>query len=198
MLGTLAVIHALGFSKAVIFASSGGGVISFQLAINHPEVVEHLICHEAPTMNLLPEASEIFGEALRWMEVYRNEGMGAAQKEFGAMFRGIPLEGAKETVPPEPENFVNFWENEFMVLTFFTPDLRRLVEERVSVGVMAGKESRDAWYVQTTVEQAKILGCPRFEVPGNHHVFEIEVEKFVPHLLKMIETLEERRKGVAG
>lgn len=56
----IAIIKALGFEKAIIFGSSLGGILGFQLAIDHPEVVEHLIAHEAPTANLIPKYSQIY------------------------------------------------------------------------------------------------------------------------------------------
>jgi pimeloyl-ACP methyl ester carboxylesterase len=39
----IAIMKALGHSKTSIFASSGGGVIAFQLAVSYPSVVEHMI-----------------------------------------------------------------------------------------------------------------------------------------------------------
>jgi len=97
------------------------------------------------------------------------------------------------TAGPEPENPINFWENEFLPVSFYTPDLRRIVENGTSVGLMAGVRSRDAMYVRTTIEQEKILGCLRMMVPGHHQGFEVETEAFAPAFTEMIDILERKR-----
>lgn len=51
-----AIIEALGYAKSIVFGSSLGGIIAFQFAIDFAEMVDHLICHEAPTFSLLPDA----------------------------------------------------------------------------------------------------------------------------------------------
>jgi hypothetical protein len=69
----------------------------------------------------------------------------------------------------------------------YNTDLRKIVRNQVSVGVLARKRSEDAFYARSTLEQAEILGCPRLVVPGHHAGFEAE---FAPALQEMIETLE--------
>jgi pimeloyl-ACP methyl ester carboxylesterase len=190
-----AVIKAMGHTKSIVFGSSLGGVIGFQLAIDHPEAVDHLICHEAPTTLLLPDATARFEDCLRFLEIYKKSGDAAAFKEFDKGFRGFGEEGVPLTTAAEPENGINFWENEFLVALSYCPDLRRIVENGTSVGVVAGKRSGDAWYSRTTIEQEKILGCLRMVVPGHHQGFEVETEVFAPALVDMLDKLERRRKS---
>jgi pimeloyl-ACP methyl ester carboxylesterase len=49
-----AIIKALGADKAVIFGSSGGGIISLEMASVRPNVIDFLIVHESPVTGLLP------------------------------------------------------------------------------------------------------------------------------------------------
>lgn len=49
-----AVVRVMGYEKSIIFGSSSGGLFSFQFAHDYPEMVDHLISHEAPTFSLLP------------------------------------------------------------------------------------------------------------------------------------------------
>ena len=191
----LAVMKALGFEKSVFFGSSGGGVIAFQLAIDHPEAVEHVICHEAPTTMLLRNASQVFEWTLELLEIRDSQGIEAAGEKFAECFVNYPVvEGVPPTSVVEPENPVNFWQNEAFIFSTFTPDLRRLVENKTSVGVMRGVRSEDAWYAQTTFEQVKILGCPHFEVPGHHQGFDCETGAFAPRFLEMLHVLQEKKK----
>lgn len=190
-----AVIQALGFDKSIIFGSSSGGIFAFQFAHDFPNMVDHLISHEAPTATLLPDASEVFEWMLHLMEVYETQGLDQAAREFGAELIGYDDEGVPKTAPPEPENRRNFWDNEFPILIGFTPNLWRLKENRVSIGVMRAVRCKEAFFARTTVEQAKILDCPHAVVPGHHQGFEVETEAFVPYLLDMLDTLEKKRSS---
>jgi pimeloyl-ACP methyl ester carboxylesterase len=193
----LAVIKSIGFSKTILFGSSLGGVLGFQFAIDHPDVVDHLICHEAPTSTLLPDSSEMLDWVFRLVELRDTVGIGAAAKEFRKSFVGYDDEGVPSTTPPEPHNEINFWENEFYPATTYCPDLRKLLQSKTSVGLMTGMRSRDAFYARTTYEQEKILGCIRADVPGHHQGFEVETEAFLPHFIEMLENLEKRRANNA-
>ena len=188
------LINAMGFEKSIVSGSSLGGIIGFQFAKDFPEMVEHLIAHEAPTHVLLPDATAIYDFLRECWEISKSS-IPDAQKKFDEKFIGFGEEGVPATSGQGKENEKNFWENEFLVISMYTPDLRRLVENGTSVGVMAGRRSRDAWYARTTVEQEKVLNCERMVVPGHHQGFEVETEAFTPCLLEMIGVLEKRREG---
>jgi pimeloyl-ACP methyl ester carboxylesterase len=190
-----AVIEAVGFKKSIIFGSSSGGIFSFQFAHDFPDMVDHLIAHEAPTITLLPDASAMVEVFLHLMEVYETQGFEPAAREFGAMLTGYDDEGIPATVPPEPENPRNFWDNEFSVLLGYVPNLWRLKENKTSIGVMRGVRCKDAFFARTPEAQAKILECPCFLVPGHHQGFEVETAEFLPHFLKMLDSLEKKRSS---
>ncbi|CAG9940237.1 unnamed protein product [Clonostachys rosea f. rosea IK726] len=189
-----AVIQALGFEKSIIFGSSSGGIFSLQFAHDFPEMVDHLISHEAPTVTLLPDASSLIEWFLHLMEVYETRGLEQAASEFGAKLIGYDDEGIPKVAKPEPENPRNFWDNEFLVLLSYVPNLWRLVENKTSVGVMRGVRCKDAFFARTTIEQAKILDCPLLLVPGHHQGFEAETKEFLPYLIEMLDTLEKKRQ----
>ena len=44
----VAIIKAMGHDKAIIFGSSGGGIIGLELATANPNVIDFLIVHEPP------------------------------------------------------------------------------------------------------------------------------------------------------
>jgi pimeloyl-ACP methyl ester carboxylesterase len=189
------IIKAMSFEKSIVFGSSLGGVIAFQFGIDFPKMVEHLICHEAPTSSLLPDSTKIHDILFPCYELYRSSGLDAAVPPFKATFVGYTDEGVPPTVSPEPHNPINFWENEFLPATFYTPDLRKLGPDGhdLSVAVIAGARSRDAWYARTTIEQQKIIGCLRIVAPGHHQGFEVEVEEFTPVFVKLLKDLDDRR-----
>ncbi|KAK1973612.1 acetyltransferase/esterase [Colletotrichum cereale] len=188
-----AIIQTLGFDKAILFGSSSGGILSFQFAIDFPDMVNHIISHEAPTFTLLPNASEVFEFLYDCLDLYESSGLQAAQAQFGSRLIGYSDEGVPSPVSPEPSNPVNFWENEFTVLLGYLPSLYRIKKNKTSVGLMRGTRSRDAWYAQAVDEQEKILECPRLNVPGAHEGFQVELEAFLPYFLELLEALEEKR-----
>jgi len=193
-----AIIQAVGFDKSILFGSSSGGILGFQFAHDFPEMVDHLISHEAPTIMLLPDASKVVEWFLHLMRVYETRGLAQAASEFATGLIGYDDEGVPPVVSPGPENRRNFWDNEFPILLGYTPNFWRLKDNKTSIGVMRGVRCKDAFYARTTEEQAKILDCPRFLVPGHHQGFEAETGEFLPHLLEMLNTLEKRRAGVLG
>ncbi|KAK4109249.1 alpha/beta-hydrolase [Canariomyces notabilis] len=194
-----AVMRAVGgFDKAILFGSSLGGIIAFQFAHDFPEMVDHLVSHEAGTMSLLPDSAEVFDWCVHLVEVYQTQGLEAAAAEFGEKLIGYGDEGIPKTVPPEPENPRNFWDNEFPVLMGFCPNLWRLKENRVSVGTMRGVRCKDAFFARAAEEQARILECPVYLMPGHHGGFEVETEAFLGPFLDMLSELEERRAAGGG
>ncbi|KAK3326005.1 Alpha/Beta hydrolase protein [Apodospora peruviana] len=193
-----AVISVLGFAQSIIFGSSSGGILSLQFAHDFPDMVIHLISHEAPTFILLPDAAELFEWFHGLMTLYETKGLEAAAAEFESKLTGYDDEGIPTCVSPDPKNRVNFWENEIPILIGgYVSNLWRVKENGTSVGVMRGVRCKDAFFARATVEQAKILGCPLAVVPGHHQGFEVETEAFLPAFLEMIETLEKRKKGSA-
>ncbi|RDW57092.1 hypothetical protein BP6252_13838 [Coleophoma cylindrospora] len=189
----VAIIKALGFEKASIFANSLGGIFGFQLAVDHPEMIDHLICHETPTAMIIPDGSERFERILLLQQAYRESGLLGASQLYSPKFPGYDDPGLEKPESPPTENLVNFFENEFLIGSIYNPDWRRVVGNGVSVGVLAGKRSGDSFFARSTVEQAEILGCLRMIVPGHHAGFEVEAEEFAPALTDMINRLEEKR-----
>jgi pimeloyl-ACP methyl ester carboxylesterase len=55
------VINAMGVDKAIVVGRSGGAVKDLELAATRPELIDFLIVHEAPVIQLLHEP-----KAQRW------------------------------------------------------------------------------------------------------------------------------------
>ena len=52
-----AILAAVGGEPAYVYGSSGGGTIGLELVARHPDLVRTLVAHEAPVMELLPDAA---------------------------------------------------------------------------------------------------------------------------------------------
>jgi hypothetical protein len=60
--------------------------------------------------------------------------------------------------------------------------------------VAYGKGSGDSFFARTTIEQAVVLGCDRFVVPGNHTRYRYEPEAFAARLLAIFGEMEEKER----
>lgn len=127
--------------------------------------------------------------------IYQTQGPEAAFKYFGPIVHGLTDPGLKMSSPAPPENSKNFFDNEFLIGSTYNPDWRKIVKNKISVGVLAGERSCDAFYARATVEQADVLGCMRTVVPGHHIGFKVEAELFAPKLIEFIELLEKKRSA---
>lgn len=163
-------------------------------------MVDHFVSHEAAIVSLLPDAAEVFEWFLYLLDLYEKEGLEKTAAAFEERLIGYDDPGVPKTVPPEPENVKNFWDNEFPSLLGFTPNFWRIRENGTSIGVMRGVRCRDAFFARAVEEQARVLGsnCPVMVVPGHHQGFECETEEFAGAFLEMLGTLEERRARKSG
>jgi pimeloyl-ACP methyl ester carboxylesterase len=193
----LAVASALGSAsqKLYLFSNSGGGIYALLLAATHPDRIAHLIAHETPTVSLLPDSEKVIDFIYKIHSLYLSQGKEAAYALFDTEFPGYgdadpPLPHLGGGAEGDDERFLKY---EFLP-NLYTPDLRRIRENGVSVAVTYGKGSRDAFFARTTIEQAAILGCDRYLVPGNHNGYRYEPENFAAHLLRIFGEMEEKKR----
>jgi pimeloyl-ACP methyl ester carboxylesterase len=168
-----AIIKAMGTDKAVVLGRSGGAIIGLELAATKPELVDFLIVHEAPVIELLSNA-----DAQRWRtfvhEIYtksQREGWHAAQTEFMASLINVP----DTPYPPDLNERISgnvdfFFKHEFRAFYGYLPNIERIRNNDVHMVAAVGRDSDDAYYVQSTRVLAAKLGCETVEFPGHHDV----------------------------
>jgi pimeloyl-ACP methyl ester carboxylesterase len=194
----IAIIKDLGHQKASILANSGGAVIALQFAVSYPEYLDHVIAHEAPTTVLLDDTTYHVNRAFELYNTYRERGVMAAFEAFRTEMKGYdPVELSKSEdqgglKKPASADGINFWENEFMTFTIYCPDLRKIVDNRVSISVAKGVLSGDAFYARTTIKQAEILGCSQFLFPGHHNGYDSQPVEFAKELKEAYQTMEKK------
>ena len=168
-----AIIKAMRQDDAIIFGSSGGGIIGLELAGAKPEVIESLIVHEPPVIELLPAAY-----ADKWRSFHHDiymknlhEGWQAALPEFTATLIGAP----DIPFPPDLDERVSgnmdfFFRHEYKTFNQYIPDVKRIRENKVNMVAAIGRDSSDSQYVQSTRALASKLRCGCIEFPGQHDV----------------------------
>jgi pimeloyl-ACP methyl ester carboxylesterase len=189
----LAIIRSIGQDRTSIFAYGGGGIIALEFAVSYPEAVDHMIIHETPTLSILQDSTFYLDRVFKLFDVYRTQGARVATAAFHSMLGN--LEDGLPLPHPESENAETWWANDILLLGTYCPDLRRIVESKVSIAVAAGEDSKEAFYGRTAAEQEGILKCPRLVFPGSHQGFESEPDKFAPVLLEAFDMLEKRRRS---
>ena len=169
-----AIIKAMGFEKAVVVGRSGGAIIALELASARPELVDFLIAHEPPVIELLPDS-----DAQRWRvfvdTIYTKnqiEGWQAAQTEFMKSLINVPVDAP---IPSDLNERLSgnvdfFFKHELRAVFGYLPNIQTIRNNKVSMVTAVGKDSDDAYYVQTAKALAAKLDCKNVVFPGHHDV----------------------------
>jgi pimeloyl-ACP methyl ester carboxylesterase len=180
------LVRALGLAPAAVVGTSVGAVILLNLLLRHPEVLRGAIVHEPMLVAVLANAAEV-GAMLQAMaeaeltkggprgalEVFTRANVGDATFErLDPALRERMLGNAEVVFGVELEAFGSW-----------VPDTEALAAVRVPVQVVAGAESRDAYYYDAVPWVAEQLGTELREVPGAH----------APYLAQPEETAEALR-----
>jgi pimeloyl-ACP methyl ester carboxylesterase len=189
-----AIIKAMGADRAIIFGSSRGGIIGLELASTRPEVIDFLIVHEPPVIELLPVT-----EADKWRSFHHDiymknlrEGWQAALPDFVATLIGPP----DIPFPPDLDERVSgnmdfFFRHEYKAFVQYLPNVKRIRENKVNVVTAIGRDSDDSQYVQATKALTSRLRCKCIKFPGQHDVSFYMPQEFAT-IIKS--TLEQRRR----
>jgi pimeloyl-ACP methyl ester carboxylesterase len=182
----VAIIKAMGHNRAIIFGSSGGGIIGLELAAVNPKMIDILIIHEPPVIELLPAA-----DAEKWRTFHYNiymknlsEGWEAATADFTASLIGAP----DIPYPPDlneriSQNMDFFFKHEYKAFTQYIPNVKRIRENKVNMVAAVGLDSNDAYYVQSTRALTSKVRCECIEFPGQYDVSFYMPEEFAKTVL---------------
>ena len=202
----VAIIKALGFSKASIFGTSSGGFIALQLAASYPEYLEHTIVHEVPTLALLTgEKTDRMDEAYVVYETFLEKGGEAALQAFRASGAGTldpqlkhiytdrPREPNAEA-SRQPHRLDYFFEFEFIPFHLYTPPFWQIRKNGGSVAVVDGADSGDQFYVRANKFSAEVMRSRHMVWPGGHAIFVDSPEEFAKSLRETLVELDELEK----
>jgi pimeloyl-ACP methyl ester carboxylesterase len=196
---TASVINTMGFDKAIVVGRSGGAIIGLELAAARPELIDFLIVHEAPVIELLPES-----KAQRWRtfvdEIYTKslrEGWQTAQREFMSSLINVPDKPYPSDLNERLSGNVDFFfKHEFRAFYKYRPNIESIRNHNVKMETATGKDSDDAYYVQATRALAAKLGCDNIEFPGHHDVSFWMPEEFADAILSTLKRYRYSPEGI--
>ncbi len=193
-----ALLGHVGAAPAVVFGTSGGAIIALTLAIRAPEAAHHVIVHEPPFMQVLPDAAEL-GRAF---QAKVDEAL-AARGACGAMELFLRENAGSDVIdrldPTLRERMIAngpvFFGHELAMFMSWVPTDTELAELRVEVRPLAGRDSRGNYYYRASNWLAKSLGADLVEIPGAHAPYLADPHEFATALLPLLHREAERVPG---
>lgn len=189
-----AVIDALFPEAPIVVGFSSGAITTLELLAHHPEHARLAVVHEAPLVNLLPEAASLRAEIESVRASARAGDFAAAGATMTAMMidtairsEAPPLrrfgswaDGYADTAPepPTPELLELFGrlgelqpvflEHVLAQFTGYEPDLPALAAQAERLVLAVGIDSGKDLPFQTAAALGSRLGLPLTELPGGH------------------------------
>jgi pimeloyl-ACP methyl ester carboxylesterase len=191
-----AILSAMGSEPAYVYGNSGGGTIGVELVTRHPDQVGTLVSHEAPIMELLPDAEEWRGRFEDITKAYETGGAFAGMGVFGAAVEvGGPKyseEMQQSQEPPTPEaqemmarmmgNFDQFIGHEIREFGAYVPDVDALKAAPTRIVSAAGETSGEQGARRSAIALAERLDIPVTPLPGAHGGWGSDPQEFADRL----------------
>jgi len=189
-----AVIDALFTEAPTVVGFSSGAITALELLAHHPEHVRLAVVHEAPLVNLLPEAESLRAAIASVRASARAGDFAAAGAAMTAMMIDTDIRceapaprrfgtwaddyAGTAPEPPTPELLElfgrlgelqpMFLEHVLAQFTAYEPDLPALAAQAERLVLAVGADSGRDLPFQTTAALATRLGLPLTELPGGH------------------------------
>jgi pimeloyl-ACP methyl ester carboxylesterase len=186
------LIEHLTDKPASIFGNSSGAIVALEVLIHTPEWVQTVIAHEAPAVNLLPDAAKwrTFFDGV--YDTYRKEGSPTAMYQFA---RGIVGDGdyqlmeryrTQQTNEYTRSNTQYWMEHELRQYPRVELDLTALKAFAERIVLAGGHDSRDQLTYQPNRVLARQLGREIVDFPGGHLGFLSHPASFAKELMSVL------------
>ncbi|MGW5662764.1 alpha/beta fold hydrolase [Streptomyces sp. NPDC003758] len=173
-------VYLVGFSS--------GGIAALDLLARHPDRLRHVVAHEPPVVEVLPDAARQRAMFTEVADTYRTAGLRAAGARLAAGLEGRPgpAEPA-EAEPPEPgDDLTNpmgiFLTRVLPSFTAYAPDTTALKSASARLTLAAGVDSRGGLLHRTARSAAELTGAAFTEFPGGHVGVAEHPEEFAERL----------------
>ncbi|MET7680703.1 alpha/beta hydrolase [Streptomyces sp. NPDC005423] len=156
--------------SAYVLGISAGGIAALDLLARHPERLRHVVAHEPPCVNVLPDAARHRAMFLDVHDTYRAAGLEAAAARMSAGLAGREPESGPEGQPLSPEAELANPMALFLtrVLPRFTAYTPAEDAPYSRLTLTAGTDSRGQLLYRTAELLAARTGSDFAEFPGGH------------------------------
>jgi pimeloyl-ACP methyl ester carboxylesterase len=194
-----AILAAVGSGPAYVYGNSGGGTIGLDLVARNPELVRTLVAHEAPLMELLPDAARWRSTFSDISETYRTAGVFPAMGMFGASVEegGPKYSEEMQNTEPTPEgqemmarmtgNFELFIAQEIRQNATYVPDVDALRNAPTRIVSAAGETSEEQAARRAAIALAERLGIAVSYLPGAHGGWGSDPQEFAERLHELLQ-----------
>lgn len=181
-----AVVIAACGESAFIFGSSGGAQIGLNLAARYPQLVDRLIAHEPPCVQLLPDREQLLGEIKAVSRLFAEQGAKAAMTAFLQM-SGMKTQARPALAPISADtqsgdrvgaraerarsNLPYFLETGAKTIAAYCPEIERLKANGVQLAVGVGETSTGELANRAALALASALALETVGFPGGHTGF---------------------------
>jgi pimeloyl-ACP methyl ester carboxylesterase len=193
-----AILASMGDQPAYVYGNSGGGTIGIDLVTRYSERVRTFVAHEAPVLELLPDAERLRSVNDDIQETYRTDGVFPAMAKFGASVEegGPKYSEEMGKAPPTPEsqemmgrmtgNFDLFLAQELTSVTRYAPDIKTLRKVSTRIVSAAGETSGEQSARRAAIALAERLEIPSTSLPGAHGGWGSDPQEFAQRLQQIL------------
>ncbi|QEV16297.1 alpha/beta fold hydrolase [Streptomyces alboniger] len=184
---------------ARVFGSSSGAIAAVHLLTARPDRVVHLVAHEPPLVEVLPDAAEHRALIARVGETFRTQGLMPAMSVFAA---GLKKDSDSDSAGPQaevelPPQAAARAERTMADLPYFVgrivpsfmsyaPDVHRLQALSDRLTLACGQDSRGELPYRPAEFLAERLGTELVHFPGGHTGLTTHPAEFGEALLKTL------------
>ncbi len=182
-----ALIGELRIAPAIVFGSSGGGLIALELLVRRPELVRGAIVHE-PALIALADEAEVGGLDLGpIVELAAVD----PRRAMGAFVRKVTSEATFQALDPELRERMlgggaQFFASELAAFGGYVPDARRIRSTGVPVRVLEGEVPM---LRRATAHFAEQIGLAVERVSGHHAPYLQQPAAFAEELRPIVRQL---------
>jgi pimeloyl-ACP methyl ester carboxylesterase len=192
------ILRAGGLGPAYVYGNSGGGTIGLELVARHPDLVRRLVAHEAPVLELLPDAARWRSVFADIYETYRAAGVFPAVVKLRALVEEGGPRYTEEMAekPPSPEeeeaivrmagNFDLFLAHEIRHIGGYVPDFDLLRSLSPRIVSAAGETSGEQAARRAAIALAERLGKEVAYLPGGHGGWGSDPQEFAERLDELL------------
>lgn len=186
------LIEHLTDKLAVVFGNSSGALVALEVISHYPELVQTVVAHEPPAVNLLPDAAywRAFFDGV--YDTYRKEGIPKAMQQFasgtvGSVDHQVMERAMREHTNEYTLSNTTYWmEHELRQYPRIELDLTALAANAERIVLAGGRDSRDQLTYQPNKILARQWGSDIVDFPGGHLGFLSSPAEFAKELINAL------------